>query len=416
MDERRVDFERELEDLRETFNSGETRSRKWRKTQLKGILMLVKENEKEIFDALYQDLGKHQAEAFRDEVGILLKSTNYALAHLKKWMTPKKIQLPYVAFPTTAEMVSEPLGVVLIFSSWNFPIGLCLEPMIGAIASGNTLVLKTSELAPASSSLLANLIPMYLDNKAIKVIEGGVSIAEQLLEKKWDKIFFTGSPRVGRLVMAAAAKHLTPVILELGGKCPAVVDSLETAMDRKIAVKRILGGKFGCCCGQACIGIDYILVEKKFAPILVDCLKARIKKMFGENPRETNSIARIINKQHFLRLKSLLNEDEVKASIVYGGSIDEDNRFIEPTILLDPPLNADIMNEEIFGPLLPIITLKNIEESTQFINSRPKPLAIYAFTNNEALKENMVSKTSSGCLLFNDTIVQVISLYHNFLF
>ncbi|KAF9617956.1 hypothetical protein IFM89_039249 [Coptis chinensis] len=282
--------------------------------------------------------------------------------------------------------------------------GLSLEPLIGAIAAGNAAVLKPSELAPACSSLLANLIPLYLDKNAIKVVEGGVTIAGQLLEKKWDKIFFTGSPRVGRAVMTAAAKHLTPVTLELGGKCPAVIDSLVNSMDIKVAIKRLLGGKYGSCCGQACIGIDYLLVDEKFAPVLVDSMKVGIKKLFGENPREINSLSRIINKQHFLRLKNFLNDEEVKASVVYGGSFDEENLFIEPTILLDPPLKSDIMTEEIFGPLLPIITLKNIGDSIDFINSRPKPLALYVFTNNAALKTRMISETSSGCLYLIDTI------------
>ncbi|KAF5207860.1 Aldehyde dehydrogenase [Thalictrum thalictroides] len=402
------DFEEELKGLRECFKSGKTKELSWRKTQLKGLLKFLHEKEEHIFKALYQDLGKHNVEAFRDEVGMLTKSARYALKGVTQWMAPKKIPLPLAAFPSTAKMVPEPLGVVLIFSSWNFPFGLSLEPLIGAIAAGNTVVVKPSELAPASSSILATLLPLYLDSKAIKIIEGGVDVAELLLEKKWDKIFFTGSTRVGRAVMTAAAKHLTPVTLELGGKCPAVVDSLNSSWDLKIAVKRILGGKYASCGGQACIGIDYVLVDEKFAPKLVDSIKVAIKKMFGDNPKETNSISRIINKQRFLRLKSMLNDDNVKASIVFGGSCDEENLFIEPTVLLDPPLKADIMSEEIFGPLLPIITLKNIEDSIGFINSKPNPLALYVFTNNETLKSRMVSETSSGSLTFNDAIIHYL--------
>ncbi|XP_057953466.1 aldehyde dehydrogenase family 3 member F1-like isoform X2 [Malania oleifera] len=339
-------------------------------------------------------------------VGTVIKSINFALAGLKEWMSSKKVKLPLGAFPTTGEIVCEPLGLVLIISSWNFPIGLSLEPLIGAVAAGNTAVLKPSELAPACAALLANTIPNYLDNKAIKVIEGGASVGEQLLQQKWDKIFFTGSTRVGRIVMSAAAKHLTPVALELGGKCPAVVDTLSSSWDKKMTVKRLVTGKFGVCGGQACVGVDYILVEKQFASTLVELLKDMINRLHGENPKELSSIARIVNEQHFSRLKNILNDPTVKPSIVHGGSLDEDNLFIEPTILVDPPLNSAIMTEEIFGPLLPIITLMKIEDSIQFINSRPKALALYVFTKNEAFKRRIIAETSSGSVTLNDNIIQ----------
>ncbi|KAA8528093.1 hypothetical protein F0562_035038 [Nyssa sinensis] len=400
------DLQKDLEELRETFSSGKTKEECWRRSQLKGLLTLLQEKEDDIFKALKQDIGKHPAETYRDEIGTLIKSVDYALVGLKKWMSPKKAKLPVAAFPSSAELVPEPLGLVLIFSSWNYPFGLSLEPLIGAIAAGNTVVLKPSELAPASSSVLADTIHTYLDKKAVKVIQGGHSVGEQLLQQKWDKIFFTGSAHVGRIVMSAAAKHLTPVVLELGGKSPAVVDSLISSWDRQVAIKRILIGKFGACGGQACIGIDYILVERKFASTLVEQMKYFIRKIYGENPKESNSIARIINKKHFLRLKNLLADPMVKASIVHGGSLDEDNLFIEPTILIDPPLKAAIMTEEIFGPLLPIIPLEKIEDSIAFIKARPRPLTIYAFTKNETLKRRMVSETSSGSIVFNDAIIQ----------
>ncbi|CAK9152451.1 unnamed protein product [Ilex paraguariensis] len=340
------------------------------------------------------------------QVGTVIKSVNYALGNLNQWMSSKKAKLPIVAFPSTAELVPEPLGLVLIISSWNFPLGLSLEPLIGAISAGNVAVLKPSELAPACSSVLAGNIHTYLDNKAVKVIQGGASVSEQLLQHKWDKIFFTGSAQVGRIVMSAAAKHLTPVTLELGGKCPAVVDSLASSWDREAAIKRILGGKFGACAGQACIAIDYILAEKTYTSTLVEQLKVATKKMFGENPKESYSVARIVNKRHFLRLKNYLDEPMVRASIVYGGSFDEDNLFIEPTILVDPPPTSAIMTEEIFGPLLPVITLSKIEDSIQFIKSRPKALTIYAFTNNETFKKRVISETSSGSVTFNDAVIQ----------
>ncbi|CAA3031452.1 aldehyde dehydrogenase family 3 member F1-like [Olea europaea subsp. europaea] len=398
-------LESELKELKNTFNTGITKQESWRRSQLKALLSLLEEKEGDILKALEQDLGKHRVESFRDEVGPLIKSVNYALKWLKQWMSSKKADLPVAAFPSRAELVPEPLGVILVISCWNFPFGVSLEPLIGAIAAGNTVVLKPSELAPASSSVLANTIHTYLDNKAIKVIQGGPSIGEKLLQQKWDKIFFTGSAKVARIVMTAAAINLTPVAVELGGKCPAIVDSLSSSWDKEIATKRILAAKFGTCAGQACIAIDYILVEKKFSTTLVKLLKAYILSMFGEIPKE--SVGRIINKNHCSRLRKLLDEPSVKATIVHGGSYDEDALFMEPTLLVDPPLKSEIMTEEIFGPLLPIITVEKIEDSIEFIKSRPRALAIYAFTNNETLKKKLASETSSGSVIFNDAIIQV---------
>ncbi|XP_057451670.1 aldehyde dehydrogenase family 3 member F1-like isoform X2 [Lotus japonicus] len=379
-------LEKVLKSMRKYYGSGKTKEASWRESQLKGLHNFLMEREDEIFKALKQDLGKHQVEAFRDEIGTLIKSLNLATKSLKKWMEGKEAKLPKIALLSSAEIVPEPLGLVLIISSWNFPFGLSLEPLIGAVAAGNIVVLKPSEISPACSTLLANVLPTYLDGNAIKVVHGGPEVGEQLLKQRWDKIFFTGSARVGRIVMSAAVEHLTPVTLELGGKCPALIDSLAASWDREVAVKRILVAKYGACAGQACISIDYILVEKSFSSILVGLMKVWIKKMFGENPKASNTIARIVNKEHFLRLKHLLTDPEIKESVVFGGSLDEDDLFIEPTILLDPPLESAIMSEEIFGPLLPIITVEKIEDSIEFISSRPKPLAIYAFTKNKTLQ------------------------------
>ncbi|KAH1151284.1 hypothetical protein GLYMA_16G131700v4 [Glycine max] len=402
------EVEETVRELRQYFKTGKTKSVTWRKNQLTALLDLVHENEDAIFKALHQDLGKHPVEAYRDEVGGVEKSASNALSCVEKWMAPKKSDIPFLFFPAKGEVLSEPLGVVLIFSSWNFPIILTLDPIIGAISAGNVVVIKPSEQSPASSSFLATTIPRYLDSNAIKVIEGGPDVCEQLLLQKWDKIFFTGSPRVASVVMSAAAKNLTPVTLELGGKCPAILDSLPNPLEFKLAVKRIVGGKWGPCSGQACIAIDYLLVEKKFSYALIELLKKIIRRFYGENPVESKVISRILNKQHFERLCNLLKDPLVAASIVHGGSVDEENLFIEPTILLDPPLDSQIMSEEIFGPLLPIITMDKIQESIEFINAKPKPLAIYAFTKDETFKRNILSETSSGSVVFNDTMVQFL--------
>ncbi|CAN4083365.1 unnamed protein product [Withania somnifera] len=344
--------------VRTTFSSGRTRGVAWRKAQLQAILKLLVENEDDIFEALKQDLGKHPVESYRDEVGVVKKSAINALHCIEKWMAPQKGRIPLVFFPARGAVVSQPLGVVLIFVSWNFPISLALDPAIGAISAGNTIVLKPSELAPKCSSFLANAIPRYLDPEAIKVVEGGKDVAEQLLQLKWDKIFFTGSPRVGRLIMSAAAQHLTPVTLELGGKCPIIFDRISNSSDLQVAVKRVAGGKWGACNGQACIGIDYVLMETQFAPVLIELLEKFIKKFYGESLKTLENLTRIVNKYHFDRVHNLLKDPKVAASVVYGGSVDEENMVIEPTILLNPPLDADIMTEEIFGPLLPIITVR----------------------------------------------------------
>ncbi|PKU62013.1 Aldehyde dehydrogenase family 3 member F1 [Dendrobium catenatum] len=397
-----MDLERVVEQARETFESGGTRSYFWRRSQLRALKDLLHEKEAAICEALKLDLGKHRVEAYRDEIGFLIKSVDHALQNLKKWMKPEKVSVPLVAFPTTSEVVLEPLGVVLIFASWNFPIGLSLEPLIGAISAGNSVVLKPSELASASSKFLATNLPKYLDNKAVSVIEGGPLVGQQLLEQKWDKIFFTGSARIGRIIMTAAAKHLTPVCLELGGKCPAIIDSLSRSRDVKVAINRVAGAKWGFCSGQACIAIDYLLVEEKYAPFLVDLLKEKIKNCY----MRPADLTRIVNKQHFQRLREMIEDPLVADTVVHGGSLDQESLYIEPTILLDPPLDSEVMKEEIFGPLLPIITLKKIGDSIEFLKGRPKPLVIYAFTNDEKLKKRIIEETSSGAVTFNDAVIQ----------
>ncbi|KAK1293997.1 Aldehyde dehydrogenase family 3 member F1 [Acorus calamus] len=350
------DYERSVGELRKTFESRKTRGVEWRKSQLRALQRFLMEREDDIFQALKQDLGKPRVEAYRDEVGPLTNSLNLSLKCLDKWMASKKINVPMIAMPTTAELVPEPLGLVLIFSSWNFPFVLTLDPLIGAIAAGNTVVLKTSEISPASSAFLAKTLPKYLDGEAIKVVEGGETVSKQLLDHKWDHIFFTGSQRVARIIMSAASKHLTPVTLELGGKCPAVLDFMSSSRDREVSVRRMVNAKYGLSGGQACVAVDYVLVEEKHASLLIELVKSKIKSYYGDKPSETDSISRIVNRHHFDRLKRLLNDPAVQASIVHGGSLDEDKLYIEPTIILNPPLDSEVMNEEIFGPLLPIIT------------------------------------------------------------
>ncbi|KAL0389340.1 UNVERIFIED_CONTAM: Origin of replication complex subunit [Sesamum calycinum] len=354
-----------VREVRQTFSSGKTREASWRREQLKRLLSLLLEREDDICRALGQDLGKHHVESYRDEVGRTLD------------------KICQLRTPRFEEMDGRQKG-------------LCLEPLIGAIAAGNAVVIKPSELSPVSSSVLADLVHAYLDTTAIKIVQGGVSVGEQLLQQKWDKIFFTA--KVGRVVMTAAAKNLTPVALELGGNVLQLSTfSKVLGIRSKIRDVRWPG------LHRHRLYPSGKEVLKHFGRTVEDCNIGHVR----ENPKE--NIARIINKSHFSRLRNLLDEPMVRNTIVHGGWLDEDNLFVEPTLLLDPPVNSGIMSEEVFGPLLPIITLERIEDSIEFINSMPRPLAIYAFTNSEGLKKKLSSRTSSGSIVFNDAIIQYVA-------
>ncbi|CAI0555384.1 unnamed protein product [Linum tenue] len=396
-----------VKQLRQSFKSGKTKSYQWRVSQLKGIAKMVEERESDIVQALYQDLSKPPLEAFVAEISMAKSSCREAIEGLQDWMKPEKAKTGISTYPSTAEIVSDPLGVVLVISTWNFPFLLSIDPVIGAIAAGNAVVLKPSEIAPATSSLLSKLVKDYLDDSAVKVVEGAIPETSALLDQQWDKILYTGSARVGRIVMAAAAKHLTPVVLELGGKCPAVVDSNVNLEEIKVAVRRIIAGKWQCNNGQACIGVDYIITTKDFAPKLIEGLRKGIEEFFGKDPMESKDISRIVSPAQFKRLVGLLDEDNVSDKLVLGGRRDSTRLKIDPTIVLDPPQESQIMQEEIFGPLLPIVTVGNLKESFQVINSKPKPLAAYLFTEDEQLKQDFVENVPSGGMSINDTILHV---------
>ncbi|XP_009379028.2 aldehyde dehydrogenase family 3 member H1-like isoform X2 [Pyrus x bretschneideri] len=393
-----------VEELRASYNSGKTRSYEWRVSQLNNLVKVAEHHEQEIVDALHSDLSKPEFEAYVHEISMLKNSCKLAIKELKKWMKPEKVKTSIAVFPASAEIVSEPLGAVLVISAWNYPFLLSLDPVVGAIASGNVVVLKPSELAPASSSLLAKLLGEYMDSSCIRVVEGAVAETSALLEQKWDKICYTGNARVGRIVMASAAKHLTPVLLELGGKSPVVVDS---GINLQVACRRIIVGKWGCNNGQACISPDYIITTKDFAPKLVDSLKQELENFYGKNQLESKDLSRIVNPHHFARLTKLLYEDKVSGKIVHGGEMDKTNLRIAPTILLDVPQDSLIMSEEIFGPLLPILTVDKMEDSFDLINSGTKPLAAYLFTNKKKLKEHFVNTVSAGGLVVNDTTIHL---------
>ncbi|GLT85070.1 hypothetical protein SLE2022_032720 [Rubroshorea leprosula] len=395
-----------VKELRVNFAAGKTRSYDWRVAQLKSMIKMMEDHEPEIVAALREDLSKPEMESSIYEIALLKNSCVLALKELKHWMMPDKVKTSITTFPSSAEIVSEPLGVVLVMSAWNYPFLLSLDPVVGAIAAGNAVVLKPSEVAPATSSLLLRLVGQCLDSSCIRVVEGAVPETSALLLQKWDKIFYTGNGRIGRIVMSAAAKHLTPVVLELGGKCPVIVDS---GINLQVTARRIIMGKWGCNNGQACISPDYIITTKDYAPKLVDVLKHELEQFYGKSPLESKDISRIVNSNHFARLTNLLDDEKVSGKIIHGGERDKTNLKIAPTILLDVPRDSLIMNEEIFGPLLPILIVDKVEDSFNVINSSgSKPLAAYLFSNNKELKEQFVKTVSAGGLVVNDTTVHLV--------
>ncbi|KAL6512006.1 hypothetical protein OROGR_021603 [Orobanche gracilis] len=396
--------EKMAEDLRSVYNSGKTKSYEWRVSQLKALLKITTHHEREIIGALRSDLNKPEHEAFVHEIAGVSGACKLALKELCRWMKPEKVKTSMTTFPSSGEIVSEPLGVVLVISTWNYPLRLSLEPVIGAIAAGNVVTLKPSELAPATSSVLSKLLGEYMDTSTVKVVEGGVRETTALLEQKWDKIFYTGSSKTGRIILSAAAKHLTPVVLELGGKCPLVVDS---NINLKVAAKRIISGKWGCNSGQTCVSPDYIVTTKAFASSLVDAISFELEKFYGKDPLHSHDFSSIINSRHFERLEKLLDDEKVSGKVVVGGQRDKAKLKIAPTVLLDVPHDSLVMNEEIFGPILPIIMVTRIEDSIGLINSKEKPLAAYLFTNNKKLREEFIRSVSAGGMCINETTLHL---------
>ncbi|KAK4429637.1 Aldehyde dehydrogenase [Sesamum alatum] len=412
-------------ELRSIYASGKTKTFEWRVSQLKAILKITTHHEKEILQALYSDLKKPELEAFLYEVSGVSSVCKYALKELHRWMMPEKVKTSMTTFPSSAEIVPEPLGVVLVISDLELSIFvlLSLEPIIGAIAAGNAVVLKPSEVAPATSSVLAKLLGEYMDTSAVKVVEGAVPETTALLETKVDKIFTQvvictdcirmltslplkpGNSKVGRIILAAAAKHLTPVVLELGGKCPVVVDS---NVNLKVTARRLISGKWACNSGQTCVSPDYVITTKEYASTLVDALSSELEKFYGKNPLQSNDLSSIINSRHFDRLKRLLDDEKVYGKIVLGGQRDEANLKIAPTIVLDAPEDSLILNEEIFGPLLPIVTVNKVKDAISLINAKEKPLAAYLFTNDKKLKEEFIRSVSSGGMAINEIALHLL--------
>jgi len=384
--------------LRRTFDTGRTRPLEWRRQQLKRLIAMHDDHADEFIAALHADFGKPTLEAFTADVGQGKMEAKNALKNLKKWTRPERIGRMSVM--GKARVMREPLGVVLIISPWNYPIGLLLSPLVGAIAAGNAVVLKPSEVTPHVSAVLAKRIPEYMDSEAIRLIEGGVEETTALLEQRFDHILYTGSGHVAHVVMEAAAKHLTPVTLELGGKSPCIV--AEDA-DIEIAARRIAWGKF-MNAGQTCIAPDYILVHESKEAELVTALEKTVREFYGTNPKETTDFARIVNNRHHDRLSTLMKDGRP----AFGGELDREQCYIAPTVLRDAADDSNLMREEIFGPILPVRKVRDIDEAIDFVNGRDKPLALYLFTKDEDVENEVLNRTSSGGACVNGTLMHIM--------
>lgn len=379
--------------LRSYFDTGATKARDWRMSQLDALEHFLMERERDIVDALQADLRKPETEAFVSEIGMTLSELRSAKKNLASWMKPERVRTPVVAMPGHSYVYREPLGVVLIIGPWNYPFQTVVLPMVGALAAGNCVVLKPSEIAPNVSNMLAHWIPKYLDRKAVQVWQGGVPETTALLREKWDHIFYTGNGRVGRIVMEAAAKHLTPVTLELGGKSPCIVDE---SADLDLAAKRIVFGKF-LNAGQTCVAPDYVLVHDLVHDALINRMTSTIREFYGDDPKKSPDYARIINEHHFDRLTRLLSSGDT----VTGGQADAETRYIAPTILRNVRETDPVMQEEIFGPILPVIGVPSVDTAIAFVNRHPRPLALYAFSRDRAAQERILAGTSAGGTTIN---------------
>ncbi|MEQ9552659.1 MAG: aldehyde dehydrogenase [Coleofasciculus sp. G3-WIS-01] len=382
---------------RDFFATGKTKDVKWRIEQLKRLKQAVVDDQEAIINAVKADLGRPEFEAYFEIAAIT--EINYAIKHLKSWVKPKKVAVGLEQFPASGKIYPEPLGVVLIISPWNYPFQLLISPLVGAIAAGNCAILKPSEISTHTSAAIANLIHKTFDPAYIALVEGDADTSKALLAEKFDHIFFTGGTAIGKIVMEAAAKHLTPVTLELGGKSPCIVDA---DTDLKDTAKRITWGKY-LNAGQTCIAPDYLLVDRRIKSDLLTEMQKCVQDFYGQEPEKSPDYARIISHRHFDRLVPLLKEGE----IVIGGQTRPEDKYIAPTVIDGVSWDSPIMEEEIFGPILPVLEYSNFNDAIAQINARPKPLALYLFSKDKHKQQQVLQQTSSGGVCLNDTVMQV---------
>lgn len=385
------------------FATHQTKDIAFRLEQLKKLKKILEDSEKAFADALFKDLHKSYEEAFLTEFGLVMNELNYHIKNLKKWAAPQKVKTPKHLMPSSSHWYYEPLGLSLIISPWNYPYQLLVNPLIGAISSGCCAVLKPSPETPNFEKLFADLITQNFDRKYIAVTHGDKDVNTWLLQQKFDFIFFTGSPYVGKIVMKAAAENLTPVVLELGGKSPCIVDA---DADIDISAKRIVFGKT-INAGQTCIAPDYIFVHQSVKKELIEQMKKHLQQMFGNNPEESRFYPRIINQKSLNRLSQFLEEGD----IVHGGQINSEEKYMAPTIIDNVQTDFKIMQEEIFGPIFPVLTFTEIDEVIKYINDNEKPLAFYYFGKDNKKASYVLERTTSGGGCINDTLMHAASDY-----
>lgn len=387
-----------IEKLRHSFNAQKLYGLSARKEVLQSLLAMVSDNQEEIIKALKEDLGRPAFESFVAEVAFIKQEIKLALKKLSSWTKEKPVKTPLAFLPGKAYIKPCPKGVVLLIAPWNYPFQLSLVPLVSALAAGNTVLLKPSEIAESSQNLLKTLLNRYVDSSLVEVLCGGATFTQSLLEREFDHIFYTGGGKVAQKVLEAAAKHICPTTLELGGKSPVIIDA---TADLDLAAKRILWGK--CMnAGQTCIAPDYVLIEGK-ADAFIDYLKNHMQKMFEGDVNKSPHFARIINQAHLKRLASYLEGQKP----VFGGNYDLSQKFFAPTLVLNPKLDSSLMREEIFGPILPIIEVGHIDEAIKIIKSKEHPLAMYVFSNNDQQIKSILNKTLSGSVAINDCLSQV---------
>ena len=386
--------------LRGTFDSGVTRDLDWRRAQLSALSAMLRENEDAILDALAADLGKPRFEAWAGDVASSATEADHIRKHLGRWAKDSRARVPLPFKPGSASIRHEPRGVVLIIAPWNYPVYLLATPLAAAIAAGNAVACKPSELAPATSALVTQLAAKYLDPSAIAFVEGGVEETTQLLEQRFDHILYTGNGTVGRIVAAAAAKHLTPTTLELGGKSPAIVDR---DANLKQAASRIAFAKWSNA-GQTCIAVDHVWVHRDVHDELVERLTDEIHERYGDDPRTSVDFGRIVNPRHTARIQGLLDAGGYDL-IATGGTVDVDDRYVAPTVVTGVKPNAALMSEEIFGPVLPVLTFDDISEPISYVNGSDHPLALYVFSRANA--DRVLDQTTSGGACVNDAMLHI---------
>ena len=383
------------------FLTGRTLDLAFRKRALQKLKTTILEHESDFYDALFQDLHKSQFESYATEIGFVLEELSFNMKKLRKWKRPKKVSSGLVSFPAKSRITYEPLGTVLIIAPWNYPFQLLVAPLIGAIAAGNTVILKPSEISVNTGLALEKIINAAFDEEYVHVVTGGSEVSQQLLEIDFNHIFFTGSPRVGKIIMQAAAKKLIPVTLELGGKSPCIVNK---DVNLKLAARRIAWGKF-LNAGQTCIAPDYLLVHEEIKGALIQEIENAVHQFFGTDIKQSPDYPRIISRPNMERLAMLL--EGVK--VVSGGNYDLEERYFEPTIIDEADFEKPVMQQEIFGPVLPVISYRELDEAIHLINNRPRPLALYVFASSRNFQKKVVAEVPAGGVTVNDTLMHIAS-------